>query len=230
MQRRDPKHCDPLAYDEFCAHLPQLDTPEGLLGAATSISLHFHPEVSISATLDAVRELANTAARRVRNPSPDALISQIHELLFEELGFEGNTRTYYALENSLIPSVLVSRRGIPITLCLVYSTVCRMVGLHVEGVNSPGHFLARVRMEHDTMLVDPFHKGRVLSAVGAVGLIERVMQQAWQHDEDWFPTCDPRSWLHRILNNLRSFLIHSGNYRDVAAMRELQSLLKDDGA
>jgi hypothetical protein len=65
--------------------------------------------------------------------------------------------------------------------------------------------------------------------VEAVGLIERVLQQPWEEDEDWFPVCQPSQWLGRILANLRSTLIHAGSYRDVAAMRELQSILNGRG-
>jgi regulator of sirC expression with transglutaminase-like and TPR domain len=177
----------------------------------------------------AIQELVATIQRRVRNPTPEALIAQLHEVLFEELGFCGNEQSYYDLNNSLIPRVIETRRGIPITLTLLYKVVGNQLGLRIEGVNSPGHFLARVHLQNDTMLVDPFQRGRVLSPVEAVGLIERVVQQPWQEDEDWFPTCDSKQWLHRILNNLRSILIHAGNYHDVAAMRELQSVLNEGG-
>jgi regulator of sirC expression with transglutaminase-like and TPR domain len=229
MQRRQPKYCDQKAFDLFCDCLEGEKSDEQLFASAVAISLHFLPHQSLAESMESIHELAATVRGRVRNPTPEALVTQLHEVLFEEIGFGGDESDYYNVDNSLIPRVLETHRGIPITLCLIYKTVGALVDLSIEGVNSPGHFLARVHVGSDTMLVDPFHRGRVLSAVEGVSLIERVVQQPWQRDEDWFPVCDTRAWLHRILNNLRSLLIHAGRYRDVAAMRELQSVLNEAG-
>lgn len=227
MHRREPKYCEPKAFAAFEEALGSLENPIGLLSAATAISLHFLPNHALQPSIDSVREMADAVLRRVHHATPDALVARLHEVMFDELGFSGNDRNYFAIENSLIPRVLETKQGIPITLSLIYASVGRLVGLQVEGVNSPGHFLVRVHLERDTMLVDPFHDGRVLSSSEGIALIERVLQQAKHEEEDWFPTCPPQQWLQRILNNLRSTLIHTGNSRDVAAMRELQSLLNE---
>ncbi len=227
MQRRLPKYCDTRAYSLFCDQLEGREDPESLLAAAVAVSLHFLPHQSLTESKESIQELAATIRRRVQHPNPHALVAQLHEVLFDELGFCGNDNDYYDIDNSLIPRVLESKRGIPITLTLIYRAVGTAIGLDIEGVNSPGHFLARVHLGSDTMLVDPFHGGRVLSAVEAVGLLERTLQQPWQEDVDWFPVCGTYSWLHRIISNLRSNLIQSGRYRDVAAMREMHSALNE---
>ena len=227
MHPREPKYCNSRAFAYFRESVASLETPTGLLCGAASIALHFLPNESLRPSLESVMDMAETVRKRVHHASPQALVARLHEVMFDELRFSGNAEDYYAVDNSLIPRVLQTKRGIPITLSLVYFTVGRLIGLEVEGVNSPGHFLVRVHLESDTMLVDPFHAGRVLSAVEGVAMIERVMQQPWQDDVDWFPVCHPRLWLERILNNLRSTLIHSGDYQDVAAMRELQSVLNE---
>lgn len=227
MHPREPKYCNQQAFASFRDSVNSLDTPTGLLSGAAAIAIHFLPSESLQPSIESVMDMAATVRRRVHHATPQALVARLHEVMFDELGFSGNESDYYAVENSLIPRVLQTKRGIPITLSLVYFTVGRLVGLEVEGVNSPGHFLVRVHLGSDTMLVDPFHAGRVLSAVEGVAMIERVVQQPWQDDIDWFPVCEPRQWLERILNNLRSTLIHSGDYKDVAAMRELQSILNE---
>ncbi len=63
-------------------------------------------------------------------------------------------------------------------LCLIYKAVAERMGLIVEGVNTPGHFLAAVRTEDDWMIIDPFQAGRMLT-IGEVGkLIENVTGQS----------------------------------------------------
>ncbi|MFO0012667.1 MAG: transglutaminase family protein [Planctomycetota bacterium] len=227
MHPREPKYCNSRALDFFRESISGLDTPAGLFSAAVAIALHFQPNESPRSSIESILDMSDTVRNRVRRAAPEALVAHLHEVMFEELAFTGNEADYYAIENSLMPSVLRTKRGIPITLSLIYYTVGRMVGLEVEGVNSPGHFLIRVHLGRDTMLVDPFHAGRVLSAVEGVAMIERVVQHPWQDDVDWFPRCSPHQWLERILNNLRSTLIHTGDYKDVAAMRELQSVLNE---
>lgn len=230
MHPREPKYCNPQAFAFFRESVASLETPTGLLSGAASIAIHFLPNEPLRSSLESVIDIASTVRKRVHHATPQALVARLHEVMFDELQFSGNEENYYSVDNSLIPRVLQAKRGIPITLSLIYFTVGRLIGLEVEGVNSPGHFLVRVHLESDTMLVDPFHAGRVLSAVEGVAMIERVVQQPWQEDVDWFPVCHPRQWLERILNNLRSTLIHSGDYKDVAAMRELQSVLNEGQA
>jgi regulator of sirC expression with transglutaminase-like and TPR domain len=229
MNSREPKYCESRAFAAFDEALGSLDNPLGLFSAAVAISLHFLPNHSMQPSIDSLKEMAETVRRRVHHVTPDALVARLHEVMFDELGFTGNDHDYFALDNSLIPRVLETKQGMPITLSLIYACVGRLSGLQIVGINSPGHFLVRVQLEHDVMLVDPYHGGRVLSTDEGIALIERVLQQPLHDEEDWFPVCSPRLWLQRILNNLRSTLIHTGHYRDVAAMRELQSVLNEAG-
>jgi len=75
-----------------------------------------------------------------------------------QLGFRGNAEDYYNSDNTLLPRVMSTRRGIPITLALLYMFIGRRSGIPVEGINFPGHFLAR----HNGVLFDPFESGRII--------------------------------------------------------------------
>jgi hypothetical protein len=79
------------------------------------------------------------------------------DFVSEELGFRGNSACYYCEENSLLPHVIESRVGIPISLALVYMMVGSRAGLKIEGINLPGHFIAR----HGGVYFDPFHHGKI---------------------------------------------------------------------
>lgn len=81
------------------------------------------------------------------------------DFLAGELGFRGNCENYYAEKNSLLPAVIDSRMGIPISLTMVYRMVGQRAGVEVDGLNLPGHFVAR----HGDVIFDPFHKGKILS-------------------------------------------------------------------
>ncbi|XP_065064907.1 F-box only protein 21-like [Rhopilema esculentum] len=86
--------------------------------------------------------------KRYTNAQPlpgedDITIEAINEVLFKELGFHGNNRSYYDVNNSFIDKVLKLHTGIPITLSTIYSAVAKRFGIHLEPVNFPTHFLLR---------------------------------------------------------------------------------------
>ena len=226
--RRRPKYCHESAYDYFELAMRAPESMDKLLAGALGIALHFYPHQSPVVSIEAIEELAKSVRQRVRHDSPQALLAQLHEVLFEESGFCGDEQEYYNVDNSLIPRVLETRRGLPIALTLIYKSVGERVGLCIDGINSPGHFLARVHLGTESMLIDPFHRGRVVTELEAIALIERIVQQTKLPEEDWFPVCDERQWLQRMLNNLRSLLIHTGHSSHVAAMRELHAVLNEE--
>ena len=86
-------------------------------------------------------------------------VQALAEFIAGELCFRGNTENYYLDRNSLLPCVIDTRMGIPITLSLIYRMIGERAGMKVEGINLPGHFIAR----HGEVLFDPFHKGRILT-------------------------------------------------------------------
>ena len=84
--------------------------------------------------------------------------------LFEELGFHGSRTNYYHRSNSYLNEVLDDREGLPITLAVLYQSLGKRIGLNIEGVGLPGHFVARfVPEEGEPQLVDPFERGKLLS-------------------------------------------------------------------
>ncbi|MEY3481410.1 MAG: hypothetical protein RIQ71_2185 [Verrucomicrobiota bacterium] len=134
--------------------------------------------------------------RRLRRASGDRHRADIiADFLGSELVFAGNTDDYYNERNSLLPCVLDSRKGIPISLTLVYMLVGQRAGAKIEGVNLPGHFLAR----HGAVLFDPFHQGRVLTRRDCVEILRRQNQKL----EEWhLAAAGTRQMLTRILANL----------------------------
>ena len=160
---KSPAHCNDCVYQLFSEQLTRLDCDDGLMTAAVAVSQHVQPNNSLAEVNTRLDNLANQVRIRGNSGSELATLSHLHAVLFEDEGFNGSRRGYYEPNNSFLPAVLRQRRGIPISLCLVYKLVAGRLGLKVEGVNAPGHFLARVYTSNDVMLVDPFNGGRLLS-------------------------------------------------------------------
>jgi regulator of sirC expression with transglutaminase-like and TPR domain len=112
-----------------------------------------------------------------------------------ELRFRGNSACYYCEENSLLPHILSTRLGIPITLSLLYILVGSRAAMKIEGINLPGHFIAR----HGEVFFDPFHGGRILNREDLRGILDR---QGIEFRESHLLPATPRQFLMRILANL----------------------------
>jgi len=112
-----------------------------------------------------------------------------------ELGFRGNSDDYYSERNCLLPCVIETRMGIPITLTLLYMMVAARAGMCVEGVNLPGHFIAR----HGDLYFDPFHRGRILTKADCVAILAK---QHLSLHKSHLADATARQILVRVLANL----------------------------
>jgi len=220
-----PLYCRPEAYDHFAKQLPIINTTDGLLHAAVAISMHALDDVDPEEIDVHLLALATRVRHRIRGKQVQAVLAHLHHVLFDEQGFFGNQGDYYSVINSYLPFVIESRLGIPVTLSLLYKVVAQRVGLFVQGVNAPGHFLVRVRGINDWIIVDPFFGGTVLNREEAFERIERVSGQELSHTRENLKIATHKEWISRILANVQHNLAKQGRRIDLMAMRELQDLL-----
>jgi regulator of sirC expression with transglutaminase-like and TPR domain len=230
-----PAYCRAPAYAAFAEQLPHVETTRGLFRAAFAISLHDRPAADLAQTETIVDNLSDQVCRRVRSRSVDAKLAHLHDVLFDVVGLRGNVEDYYNPANSYLPDVLHTRRGLPITLALIYKCVGEGVGLVVHGINAPGHFLAAVEgseagaRAHDRrswMYVDPFYGGGLLSEQDVYERIAETTGRDVQRTPEWLAPASGRQWLARILANLQAAFASLGRERDLMAMQELLALLE----
>jgi regulator of sirC expression with transglutaminase-like and TPR domain len=229
-----PAYCHPAAYAAFARAMSHVDTTRGLLRAACAIALHENLDADVDQAEATIGQLAGTVKSRVRSPNPQSKLAHLHDVLFDVVGFGGNIEDYFSPANSYLPDVLATRRGLPITLVLIYKCVAEEVGLVVRGVNSPGHFLAAVQCPEpgrssatndSWMYVDPFYGGGLLTEEDVFRRIAEATGRDDPPSPEWLAHATHRQWLARMLNNLLAVFAHTGRERDLYAMQELQSLL-----
>jgi regulator of sirC expression with transglutaminase-like and TPR domain len=218
-------YCRPEAYRYFLAQLPVLSTVRGLLRGAIAVSMHALDDVDPERVEQRIEVLALRVKERSPSGHPNALVANLHEVLFREEGFRGNYEHYYHALNSYLPAVLNTRRGLPILLSLIYKVVGELAGLRIEGVNAPGHFMVRVECENAWAIVDPFFGGELLTREEAFQRLERVMGRTLPR-LDWLLGAPTHAqWLMRILGNLRQLFATEQRRDDFAAMTELANAL-----
>lgn len=220
-----PVCCRESAWRTLKLAITSLDSSEGLLQAAVAIAAHQLDHADYREVQATIERLARKVRRSVRGPQPQALLAHLHDLLFDTLGFCGDSDDYFNPLNSYVPAALQLRRGLPITLSLIYKCIAERLDLEVQGVGLPGHFIVSVREEWSTLLVDPFHAGRLLTHEDARELIHELFGDELQWSEDLLAPVSHRHWIGRILQNLLHVFNESGQHENVAATIEMQMLL-----
>ena len=221
-----PVHCRSEAYRTFCQEIEHLDESQGLLNAVVAVAMHFLPNTEVRTVNLEVDEIADRILSRVSSGSPRALAAHLHDVLFDELGFHGDANNYFNPRNSFLPYVLESKQGLPITLTIIYKLVAERIGLAVDGISSPGHFLARLHVGEDSMIVDPFFGGDVLNSEQLADRVALTTGQREVIPVDRLPSATNRQWVARVIANLIHIYSMQGCPQSIAAMSELYDALK----
>lgn len=127
-----------------------------LLEAAASIAQDEEPQLDIQDVLATCDALMVRLKRRVKSEAdPMRKLSVLNQFFYSDLGFSGNANNFYAPENSYVNEVLKTRRGIPISMAVIWLELAQALGLQAEGVSFPGHFLVKVTLPEGLVVLDP---------------------------------------------------------------------------
>lgn len=227
-----PVACRPEAFQYVREQLERLDSTQGLVHSVFGVSWHALEDASpqeLDRELDRLADLVREQCSSANSPQGNrtALITYLHEVLFEQEGFGGAPQDcYYNPLNSYLPAVFRLKHGLPITLGVVYKAVAERVGLPVEGVFSRGHFLLRVQDQQGWLIVDPYHRGRVLTVAEACQFISKIIDEPLPPDPRHLPTASNKQWLQRVIINLMQVFHAMRLEHDLKAMHELLLLVE----
>jgi regulator of sirC expression with transglutaminase-like and TPR domain len=204
------------------------------LGAATLlIALDEYPGLNMSGYLKRIDALAErTSAQRLSNAAerPMEAIESINYQLFEIEGFRGNQEDYYDPRNSFLNDVIDRKTGIPITLSVLYMEVGRRIGLKMEGVGMPGHFIVKCRQDGVEIFVDPFGRGEILLEEGCRRKLTRLHGKDFQFNSSCLDAVNPRQILTRMLHNLKGIYWNQQNYTKALGIIEKVLLINPTAA
>ncbi|HVQ12273.1 MAG TPA: transglutaminase-like domain-containing protein, partial [Vicinamibacterales bacterium] len=171
---------------------------------------------------DAARRVIERHASSTGDMSPQCGVKALNEYLFDDLGFIGNREKYEDPRNSCLNEVLERRTGIPLTLSIVYMEVARRAGLHMDGVNFPGHFLVRCPQAHSNHLViDPFHAGALLSEHNCRLLLQKHVGSEVAFSRSLLAPATRGQILVRMLLNLKRIYVHMRSFPQARDVTEL---------
>jgi regulator of sirC expression with transglutaminase-like and TPR domain len=228
----------PTPLDYFTTLVAE-DASLPLTEAAIALAQDAYPMLDLQGVL---AEIDSHALRLQRRIPADALPLQklrlLNRFFFQEMGFAGNVNNYYDTGNSYVHEVLRTRRGIPITLAVLYIEFATQVGLTARGVSFPGHFLVKLRMnttdQRGEVIIDPF-TGLSLSRdelIQRLAPYKRRQGLVGEFDAPlglFLQSAAPRDVLARMLRNLKEIYRATRDWEHLLPVqRRLVALLPED--
>ena len=183
---------------EEIAHLGLVDDDEiALDAAALELAALDHPGVSLSPYLETLEDFTERVSEQPQGGTPGGRVSALAAVLSEEEGFRGDRQTYDDPANADLIEVMNRRRGLPVSLSILYVAVARRLGWPADALNTPGHVLVRLGPEHAPLIVDPFNGGATVGAPQLASLLGQAPTLAPEH----FAPMSNRLVLVRLLMN-----------------------------
>lgn len=210
---------------ELVAECDKLACELPLDKACLLISAVYDSSVDVDKYLVQLDAFASRAAATAGGAGSYAMIAAVLRTLFAVGKFRGNERAYNEPANSLLSSVIDRRVGIPITLSVLLMEVSRRIGLPLEGVGLPGHFVVRFPDPTSRLYIDPFRDGAIMDLTQCVALVQRIYHGRVVWRDEFLAPLDHRSIIKRVLLNLKNTFSQAQDYSGGLAAIQLRMLL-----
>ena len=209
--------------------LTRADEGVNLAEAALLIAAEEYPSLDIGGYLGRIAQMAERVKDRVRlELEPIAVIEELNRYLFEEEGFRGNSEDYYDPKNSFLNEVVDRRKGIPITLSILYMETAWRLDLPVVGVGLPGHFIVKYKTAAREILIDPYHRGTLLSEEDCQRTVDQIYQGKIAFHRGLLTSIPKTVILARMLNNLKGTYLRRKDFpRALAVVQRLMIIHPD---
>ena len=217
---------------DYFASLVREEAQIPLFEAALSIAQDDDPALDLTACqLDVDTFAARLRRRMPADIAPIPKLRQLNNFFYQELGFAGNLNDYYNPNNSYLHKVIETRRGIPISLAVIYMEIAQQIGLDVKGISFPDHFLMKLSVKHGDIIIDPFN-GDSLSRED----IEERLEPFFANGRDpsdpplasYLADASSRSILARMLRNLKALFAEHPHWEQFLKVQQRLVLLLPD--
>ncbi|CAN5153871.1 tetratricopeptide repeat protein [soil metagenome] len=202
--------------------------------AALAVAPDAYPSLDLSDTLNGIDAMADKLQKRFAADAPMLhKLRLLNHFFFNELHFRGNVNDYYDADNSYLNKVIERRCGIPITLAAIYIEIGQQVGIPLQGLSFPGHYLVKLKLADGAIVIDVFDGGRSLSREDLEERLEPYLRKHGLTANDALPAfleaASGRAMLARLLHNLKSIHLRDGDQRRLlAVLNRLVVLLPED--
>jgi len=219
---------------EYFGALVQSDDHFPLLEAAVSLAQDEYPDLVVQLVVGDVDQLFARLKRRLpADAAPLQRLRALNQFFFRDLSFGGNVNDYCDPDNSYLNVVLRTRRGIQISLAVLWIELAQGLGLHARGVCFPGHFMVKVNLPKGQVVIDPF-TGQSLSREELAERLEPYKRRSGLVDEFEVPlglylqAAPARDIIARMLRNLKEIHHAQEDWQRLIAVQDRLVILLPD--
>ncbi len=199
---------------EFCKFLGRQDDSVNLTAAALELARDAYPELAFAPIFHWIDDRAAELSGPVAGAASDeALLAELAGCLAGRQGIVGAREAYEDADGSFLNRVIERKIGIPISLSVLYMAVAERMGLPLQGVAAPGHFLTSYETLDTPLFIDAFHAGKVLTYSECVQWLGETQGAAPEVLRKALEPVGPRQIVIRMLNNLKTLYAKQGEWR-----------------
>ena len=219
---------------DYFASLVHSDNDFALFEAVVSLAQDEYPELDVQSVVGEVDQLLARVKRRIpADAAPLQKLRILNQFFFKDLGFGGNVNDYYDPDNSYMNALLRTRRGIPISLAVLWMELAQGLGLSARGVGFPGHFMVKVNLPMGQAVLDPM-TGVSLSREELSERLDPYRRRSGLVDDYEVPlglylqAASPREIIARMLRNLKEIYRTQEDWQRMLAVQERLIVLLPD--
>jgi regulator of sirC expression with transglutaminase-like and TPR domain len=149
-------------------------------------------------------------------------VKVLNSVMFEQLKFGPNSKNFHAANNSFINNVLSSKKGNPISLCVIYMWIAQKLGLPIYGVNLPNLFVLTYKQKGLQFYINVFNKGLIFNKID---IDNYIAQLNLTPNEIYYNPCSNLEIIRRVLRNLLMAYEKAGELDYKEELTELIDLL-----
>ena len=179
---------------------------------ALLLAKYDNQEIDIDAYYSEIERMGEDLRSKIKNNTDiEAKVALISNYLFKDNGYHGSRTDYYNQSNSYLNEVLDDREGIPITLSIIYIELAKRIGLKMQGLGLPGHFVVFYNNNGNRKIIDPFDNGKSISEADADAIVKEYDSTMNAND---YKAAGNKSIIQRMLYNLKGISIDKKEYKD----------------
>ncbi len=180
----------------FASCKDELDLEEG----SFLYSSYAFPRLEVQVYRRTLNQWADELKTLLKSNRPTVKPFQaVLDFFFHTLGFTGNKENYHDPQNSYLPAVIDTKRGLPITLSVIFLLITNRLNLPFFPIGMPGHFIVKYQAERENFYIDPFNGGKILTRQDC---IDFLTQAGYGYRVEYLQTTGHRAILERMLRNL----------------------------
>ncbi|MDX5421679.1 MAG: transglutaminase-like domain-containing protein [Hymenobacteraceae bacterium] len=199
---------------------------QDLLEGMWLVNSYMYPDVEFSAITKAIDQMYFDAWTHMKDEMhPYDQVKSLNNVLFREKRFSANTKNFHSPSNSMMHLVLETKRGNPLTLCVIYMTLAQRLDMPVYGVNLPNLFILTYKLDGLQFYINVYNKGLILSKAD---IDNYILQLNLNPIDIFYEPCSNLDIVKRALRNLAYSLEKMDDPDKATEVVKLLSVISDD--